>query len=184
MRRAVRQDILHFRARVLATLARLALTPGESLGWQDWFLPKAQLTGLVYQLMGKPERARASYDSARVLMEKEVKERPDDHRIRSSLGIVYAGLGRKDEAIHEGKLGVELFPVSKDALTGPFRVEDLAFIYTLVGEHDSALDKLEYLLSIPCTNMSVPLLRLDPRWDPLRDHPRNKESLRRHGYAG
>ena len=180
----MRQDILHFRARVLATLARLALTPGESLAWQDWFLPKAQLTGLVYQLMGKPERARASYDSARVLMEKEVKERPDDHRIRSSLGIVYAGLGRKEDAIREGKLGVELFPVSKDAWIGPYRVEDLALIYTLVREHDLALDEIEYLLSIPSLTMSVPLLRLDPRWDPLRDHPRHKESLRRHGYAG
>jgi Flp pilus assembly protein TadD len=78
--------------------------------------------------MGQPERARASYDSARILLEEEVKERPDDHRIRSSLGIVYAALGRKEDAIREGKLGVELFPVSKDAILGPFRIENLAFI--------------------------------------------------------
>ena len=60
--------------------------------------------------------------------------------------------------------------------------EDLAFIYTLVGEHDWALDKLEYLLSIPSRTMSVPMLRLDPRWDPLRDHPRYKELIRRNGF--
>ena len=66
-------------------------------------------------------------------------------------------------------------------MIGPCRVADLAFIYTLVGEHEEALDKLEYLLSIPCDTMSVPLLRLDPRWDPLRDHPRYKDLLRKAG---
>ncbi len=69
--------------------------------------------------------------------------------------------------------------MSKDALVGPFRVEDLAFIYTLVGEYDAALDKLEYLLSIPTLTMSVPMLMLDPRWDPLREHPRYQNIINR-----
>ena len=104
-----------------------------------------------------------------------------DHRVRSSLGIVYAGLGRKEAAVREGKLGVELFPVYKDAFIGSIREEDLAFIYTLVGEYDLALDKLKYLLSISSMTMSVPMLRLDPRWDPLREHPRYKDLLRKAG---
>ncbi|MHC4696687.1 MAG: hypothetical protein ACYTFA_08100 [Planctomycetota bacterium] len=90
------------------------------------------------------------------------------------MGVVYAGLGRKEEAIREGILGVGLFPISKDAVLGPHPVEDPAFIYTLAGEYDAALDQIEHLLSIPSW-LSVPLLRLDPRWDPLRDHPRHKE---------
>lgn len=80
-------------------------------------------------------------------------------------------LGRKEDAIREGKLGVELFPGSKDAMIGPSRVRDLAFIWLLLGEYAAALDRIEYLLSNPSW-FSVPLLRLDPRWDPLRDHPR------------
>jgi serine/threonine protein kinase/tetratricopeptide (TPR) repeat protein len=164
-----------------AALDLLASTPVESFQSQFGFMPKAQLAGGVYLLMGEPERASASYDSARILLEKEVKERPEDHRIRSSLGIVYAGLGRKEEAIREGKLGVELMPVSKDAYIGLYRVEDLAFIYLLVGESDLALERLEYLLSIPC-KLSVPLLRLDPRWDSLRDHTRFQELLEK--YSG
>ena len=165
-----------------SSLDRLASTPGESIEYQYWFIPKSQLAGLVYHLMGESERSREAYDTARILLEEEIKERADHHRVRSSLGIVYAGLGRREDAIREGKLGVELFPVSKDALIGPYGVEDLAFIYTLVGEHDDALDRLEYLLSIPSLTMSVPMLRLDPRWDPLRDHPRYKELIRRHEY--
>ena len=50
-------------------------------------------------------------------------------------------------------------------------MEDLARIYTMVGEYDAAIDQLESLLAIP-SNTTVPLLRLDPAWDPLREHPR------------
>jgi tetratricopeptide (TPR) repeat protein len=138
---------------------------------------KALFTGLVYTLMSEPELARSSFDSARILLEKEVRERPDDPLAHSWLGIVYAGLGRKEEAIHEGKLAVELYPVSKDALDGPGYVFSLAVIYVMVGEYEEALDKIEYLLSIPSRALSVPFLRLDPRWDSLRDHPRFKRLL-------
>ena len=72
---------------------------------------------------------------------------------------------------------MELYPVSKDKLDGPNVVQDLAVIYTMVGEHDSALDEIEYLLSIP-SYCSVQDLRLDPIWDPLRDHPRFQRILR------
>ena len=76
----------------------------------------ALLAARAYRLMGEPELAHASYDSARAILEKELDAHPDDHRIHSALGIAYAGLGRKEEAIREGKRGVELYPVSKDAL--------------------------------------------------------------------
>jgi serine/threonine-protein kinase len=65
----------------------------------------------------------------------------------------------------------ELLPVSKDAMLGTYRAIDLAQIYTMVGEKDAAIDELEHLLSIP-SPLSVHLLRLDPIWDPLRNHPR------------
>jgi tetratricopeptide (TPR) repeat protein len=106
-----------------------------------------------------------------------VKERPDDARIHSSLGIVYAALGRQEEAIQEGKMAVELYPVSKDAFIGVDRVKDLATIYTMVGDYEAALDQIEYLISIP-GYFSVPLLRLDPIWDPLRHHPRYQRLLK------
>jgi len=141
---------------------------------------KAYYAGLVYYLMNKPELARDSSDSASVLLENQVKEQPDNPRTHRSLGIAYACLGRKEEAIREGKLAVELLPVSKDAYWGPSHVYWLAQIYVMVGEYEEALDQIEYLLSIPFDNLSVPLLRLDPRWDPLREHPRFKQLLERY----
>ncbi len=135
---------------------------------------------MAYHLMAEPELAHASYDSARAVLENEVTQRPNDHRIHSALGLAYAGLGRKVEALREGKRGVELFPVSKDALVGPHRMWDLAMIYATVGEQEAALDQIEYVLSIP-GRFSVQLLRLDPRWDPLRDHPRFQALLQNYG---
>jgi len=155
----------------------------EIIEASDEFLPKSALIGLVYHETGRPELARSSFESARALLEREAKERPEDPRVHSSLGIVYAALGQKDRAIREGKLAVKLYPVSKDALLGPTYVLDLAEIYVLVGENEAALDRLEYLLSIPCLEISVPVLRADPTWDPLRSLPRFQQLLKKYSKA-
>jgi tetratricopeptide (TPR) repeat protein len=141
---------------------------------------KAVRTGEVYQLLNEPELARSSFDSARILLEKRIREHPDNPSFRSFLGLAYGGLGRKEEAVREGKLAVELYPVSKDAMSGPDYVDFLAEIYVMVGEYDAALDQIEYLLSIPYWELSGPLLQIDPTWDPLREHPRFKRLLKKH----
>ena len=89
----------------------------------------------------------------------------------SALGIAYAGLGRKDDAVRIGKKAVELLPVTREAMIGTNRLEDLALIYTMAGNTDQAVHTLELLLAIPSW-MSVPLLRIDPAWKPLRNNPR------------
>ena len=164
----------------IAALDQLALLPPLPGDVQESFTPRAQLAGTVYHLMNNPERARVCFDSSRVVLEEKLKELPNDRRIHSSLGITYAGLGRKNDAIREGKLGVELLPVSKDASLGPDGVIDLALIYVMVGEYDAALDQIEYLLSIPGF-FSFPYLRLDPRYDPLRNLPRYQKLLEKYG---
>jgi len=65
--------------------------------------------------LGRPELARASYDSARVILESWLQENPDDSRAHSALGIALAGLGREAEAVREGRTAVDLLPLSKDA---------------------------------------------------------------------
>ena len=100
-----------------------------------------------------------------------IEENPKDSRLHSSIGLVYAGLGKKEEAIRAGKKGVELLPISKEAWRGAIRVRDLAHIYAVVGEFDLALDEIELLLSVPST-LSENILRLHPKWDPLRKHHR------------
>lgn len=143
----------------------------EVVSWHFRFIPRAQLYADVYALMQRHDLARAYYDSARITVYNRLQNQPDDPRLHRALGIAYGGLGRKREAIEEGRKGVELLPVSKEAERGYYGEWDLARIYTMVGEDDAALDRLEYLLSIP-GELTPAWLRLDPTWDPLRRHLR------------
>ena len=62
-------------------------------------------------------------------------------------------------------------PISKDALWGAFLLWNLAEIYVELGERDAAIDQLEILVTSPF-GITVPWLRRDPFWAPLRGHPR------------
>ncbi len=171
-----RQEL--YEGRHEAAIERLSSTPGEWIRLKTWARPKSLLSAQVLELQGQPQQARAAWEEAASLLEAEVSAHPDDPRYHSSLGIAYASLGRGDEARREGNTATELLPTSKDAFYGLSFVVDLAHTHTILGERDAALDRLEYLLSNPSW-FSVPLIRVDPRWNPLRDHPRFEELVAR-----
>jgi serine/threonine-protein kinase len=155
-----------------AALDRLTLATPD-VGAANYYLARAELSSRRSQ----SGLARAYYDSARVVLEARVGAEPAAYgRVADKLGVAYAGLGRTDEAIRAAKRALDLFPLSDDALRGAGVLADLAEVYVLVGEHDAAIDQLELLLSIPSL-LSVQLLRVDPLWDPLRDHPRFQKLL-------
>jgi TolB-like protein/tRNA A-37 threonylcarbamoyl transferase component Bud32/Flp pilus assembly protein TadD len=129
------------------------------------------LKGDVLRLGNQTGRARAYADSARVILEQKSQQRPEDPAFHADLGLAFARLGRKAEAIREGRRAVELLPLSRDAYAGGDMVANLARIYALVGEEDAALERLGYLLSIP-SNISANVLRIDPDLAPLRRNPR------------
>jgi tetratricopeptide (TPR) repeat protein len=104
--------------------------------------------------------------------EQLVREAPNDSARHAQLGVVLARLGLKEAAINEGKKAVELLPESKDAVDGPQATAVLAQIYAWVGEHDEAFRLLDHLLTVPGESLTVPMLKLDPVWDPLRGDPR------------
>jgi serine/threonine-protein kinase len=154
-------------------LDRLSLK-SEDIDTTDYFIPKAMRYAGIHRHMNDNELAKKYYDEGRNILEAKIQQQPDDVRFHSALGIAYAGLGRKQDAIREGKLAVELLPLTKDTMGGYWRASDLARIYVMVGEFDLAVDQIEFLLSIP-GGLSIPLLRLDPVWAPLREHPRFKK---------
>jgi TolB-like protein/Flp pilus assembly protein TadD len=147
-------------------LKMLSDEPASAFENQFSFEPKSQILARIYGLQNKNDLAKDYYDSARVVIESKLTTLPDDARLHSALGIVWAGLGKKDEAIREGIRATELLPITKEAWRGFTRELDLAKIYTMVGEYDLAIDKLEYLLSIP-GELSVPYIKLDPVWRPM-----------------
>ena len=106
-------------------------------------------------------------DSARLALEEQTRAAPEDGQRHVLLGLALAYLGRKAEAVREGRRGVELMPISRDGYFGPYVQLQLARIYLLVGEPEQALDQLEPLLRVPFY-LSPGWLRIDPdlptRW--------------------
>jgi TolB-like protein/Tfp pilus assembly protein PilF len=135
---------------------------GDSAGY---YLLKAR----VHRLRGNAPAARAYFDSAASVLEGRTASRPDDPALRADLAFAYAGLGRREEAIREGRRAVELRPVTKDTWLGVDMLRSLAVVYATLGEADSAVKQLRVLLDVPSW-ISPAALRADPTWDPIRQH--------------
>ena len=160
-------------------LRRLSSGSSKAYEFLNFCIPKDLLAAQIHGLMNQPEREQAYYEAARDLLEARVEERPKDGNAHSSLGIAYAGLGRRDDAIREGRRGFELLAGKRDVPLG-FRLKDLAQIYVMLGDYDEAIGQLEHLLSVPAF-ISAGYLKVDPTWNPLRDHPRFLALLEKHG---
>jgi len=133
--------------------------------------PKASLEGTLYLYLDDKVIAHSAFERARIIAEQLVRENPDDAARHGQLGLILAGLGQKDAAVAEGKRAVELLPESQDAFDGPDVTVVLAQIYAWTGESDEAFRLLDHLLVVP-NGITVPGLKLDPVWDPLRKDQR------------
>ena len=137
------------------------------------------LTAFIYDYQNKPELAHTNFNTAIAILERKVAQYPYNQRFHSALGIAFAGIGKKEEAIKEGLKAVDLLPISRDALYGLGVLNDLAIIYTMVGEFDLAFETLDKLLSIPSW-ISPAWINMDIRFAPLKSDPRYKELLSNH----
>jgi tetratricopeptide (TPR) repeat protein len=150
----------------------------DSFYWTGIYFHKDLFYASVYQAQKDLSMMKTHASKARLVIEEALRENPGDPGLHAALGLAYAFEDRREEAIREGNRAVVLYPESIDAVEGPYYVLNLANIYTIVGEYDEAINKLEYLLSIPSGHfVSVPLLKIDPTWDSLRKQPRFQRLL-------
>jgi TolB-like protein/class 3 adenylate cyclase/Tfp pilus assembly protein PilF len=133
--------------------------------------PNSWCEGLAARMRGDQPAARAAFTNARKEVEKMVQNQPDYADGLCALGLIDAALGKKEDAIREGRRAVELMPVSKNAVEGPLLIKNLALIYAWTGEKDRGLEQLDKAVHLP-GYLSYGQLRLDPKWDPLRGDPR------------
>ena len=159
-------------------LHQLATEERQAFDTQFWYLPIELLRGEVLRLEDRRDLALRSFEAAHLDLEQRVVHSPDDFRLHRSLGIAYAGLGRNGDAVREARLGCDLMPPSKDAVRSLFCLEDLAFVYTMVGMNSEAIATLGDLLARSGWWTSH-LLRVQPRWDPLRSDPRFQALLKK-----
>jgi TolB-like protein/Flp pilus assembly protein TadD len=176
-----RAGVLTLQRKFKEALQVIQQFPGETLlVHAATTCPKAFLEGTVYLYLDDKVSAHSAFERARIIAERLVRESPDDAARHGQLGLILAGLGQKDEAIAEGKRAVELLPESQDAFDGPEITAELAQIYAWTGEHDQAFRLLDHLLVVP-NGITVPGLKLDPIWDPLRKDPRFQALIDKYG---
>ena len=155
-----------------ATTKALATIPPEGLqGRGNFLVPRDWFTGLAKLTFGDPSGARAAFSAARAIQEKTVRDEPDYPSARSVLGMIDAGLGRKEEAVSEGRLACDLVPMSRDAYNAMAHIVNLALIYAWTGEKNLAIEQLASVAQIP-NGPTYGDLKLNPQWDALRGDPR------------
>ena len=150
---------------------------GGTAGMIDGYtFPRSWYEGLVARARGNVNAAQHAFEAAARVVEQDLAQWPDDVKAIMMLALIHAALGRKEDALREGRRAVELLPVSKDAYDGPILATNLAAIYAQVGEYDLALEQLGELIDVP--NGPTPgTLRVEPEWDPLRGDPRFEKLL-------
>jgi non-specific serine/threonine protein kinase len=134
------------------------------------------LMAQLFSMLGESDKARGAFRIALDQITKALDGTPDDHRLHLALSQICAGLNEKEGAITSGLKAVALCPIDRDAILGAITLYDMAVVYATIGEPERACDELEQVLHRTSV-FSRHNVRLDPAFDPLRDHPRYKSLM-------
>jgi serine/threonine-protein kinase len=159
-----------------AAAERALVALGDTPFWGDSAvrLSRSFAEGLLARMTNDEARAQAAFTKARLEQEKIVQAQPGYGPSLCVLGLIDAALGRKEEALREGRRAIELLPVEKDSVTGRQMLVYFAMIAAWAGEKDTALQYLAANAQSPGAYLvaSYGALKLLPFWDPLRGDPR------------
>lgn len=138
---------------------------------QGYVVPFAFLFGQIARGQRDMEKARTAFTEARKILEDTARQRPDSVDVPVYMALCDAALGKKEDAIREGKQSVAKRPITKDATMGVIYVTHLAQIYAWAGEKDLAIEQLASVVMMP--NGPTPGdLQKSADWDDLRGDPR------------
>ena len=164
-------------ADALHALDEARVMPNDGLLYR----PIPLLRGQLFAKLGDSTQARRHFRVAEQMLRDTVTQQPNNPGAHIALGLAYAGLGKADLAKAEARRAMALAPLSQNAMIATAFAGGAAEIYTIVGDSDEALKLLGLLLAMPAgREVSVPLLRVDPVWDPLQKDPRFQRLLQQY----
>jgi len=145
-----------------------------SLGHNNVYFPGPFTEGVIARMANDEHKAQLAFARARAEQEKTIRAQPDYGPPWCVLGVIDAALGRKEEALREGRRALELLPLKKDPLNGMLMIKYLAVIAAWVGEKDLACEQLASAVRYPNSGVDLSYgdLKLMPWWDALRGDPR------------
>jgi serine/threonine protein kinase/tetratricopeptide (TPR) repeat protein len=145
----------------------------NSFGLDAVQFPRAFFEGVIARMTNDEQRAQLAFTAARAEQEKTIQDQRDYGPAWCELGVIDAALGRKEEALREGRRALELLPVEKDSLNGLHMIAYFAMIAAWVGEKDLACEQLAAAVRYPGSGSVLTYgdLKLTSFWDPLRGEP-------------
>jgi serine/threonine-protein kinase len=156
-----------------AAARKAVLAAGENPALTDETVDFSRLfmEGVIARMAKDDAGAHAAFTAARAEQQKILQAPESYGPALCVLGLIDAGLGRKEEALRQGRRAVELLPIEKDAIHGKGVVEYFAMIAAWAGEKDLACEQLAIAVRPP-SPLNYGKLKLLPFWDPLRGDPR------------
>jgi Flp pilus assembly protein TadD len=170
-----RAELLLWERKSDSLLALVGSVRGGGYYGHVLFVP-ALYAAWAHRLRGDGGAARTAFASALAVLDTVADTGPDGWQVHAARGLALAAVGQRAGALREARWLQTSMLYRRDATFGPLVAERRAFILAQAGETDAALDEIERLLAGPSI-LSVHTLRLDPRWDPIREHPRFKALL-------
>jgi TolB-like protein len=144
-----------------------------TLGHNAVYFTRPFVEGVIARMTNDEHKAQLAFTAARAEQQKNVQAQPDYGPAWCVLGVIDAALGRKDDALREGRRALELLPVKKDPINGMLMIKYLAVIAAWVGEKDFACEQLATAVRYPNSGLDLSYgdLKLLPWWDALRGEP-------------
>ncbi len=137
------------------------------------------LAGLALLYSGSEPEGRDRLERAREALDRIQFQQPEDPRVFRALGVIQGALENSDAAQEAASLAVEMLPMTRDAWAAGDMIENRAWTSALLGDVDAALEDLKFLLDNPTRSwITIPLLKIDPRWDGIRSDSRFQELLK------
>ena len=161
--------------RDVASAKAALLAPGEfPFATENVHFPRPFVEGVITRMANDEHKAQLAFAAARAKQEKTVEAQPDYAPGWCVLGVIDAALGRKEQALSEGRRAVELLPVEEDSINGLVMIKYLAMSAAWLGEKDLACEHLATAVRYPTSGLELSYgeLKLMPWWDPLRGDPR------------
>ena len=166
-----------------AAIDGLDVLPDDQLLTSQVFAaPKELLRAQALEQMGERQRAEQAYDRARQRLEPMIESAPESQSLLQALALAYAGLHLAEDAEGIVLRLKELVPFETDPYFGSSVLQISALVHTKFGDYETALEELDAILAVPGV-ISISILELDPRWQPLRAHPGFAKLVEKYGSA-
>ena len=123
----------------------------------------------AYLLLGLVQEQRGEFDESVAAFKRAIQLTPRSPGMRAALSRTFALSGRREEA---QQILQELHTLAEKRYVAPF---ELASIYFALGHADEGFEWLTKSFHDRCFELIS--LRVDPRWQALKDHPRFHQLL-------